>query len=965
MRLGILRRVLAVAALLMFPATAFAQEAVLTGTVSDSTGGVLPGVTITAVHEATGNRFDTVTDERGVYRIPARVGMYQVRAELQGFTTVNRTGLQLLVGQTVVVNLQMMPSSVQETVTVSGEAPLLNVATANLGGNIDPHQVQELPVQGRNWMALAMLAPGSRMNSATAVVPNGGDRNGGEQREFNFSLDGQQVSSEAGYGSQPRYSQEAIAEFQFIANQFDATMGRSTGVQVRAITRSGTNRLAGSLRGNFRDTAFNAKNPVIGKVVPINNQQIAPTIGGPILRDRLHFFAHYEYERQPQTSVWNTPYPTFNVELNGNETRKIGGLRLDYQISSDLRLMGKISEGRHWLPFGAGNNSHPAATGTTDENNREDIVQLTMVLSNRALNEISGGFTKYYFYNSNLTTWSNHWQKANGVNTGSPRITFTGFSIGGNQFFPRHGAQDIWSLRDNFTFSYEAGGRHDLKTGADALYLIDDGNNCQSCMGQIDARGGAVPANIEALFPDPFNADTWNLAGISNITRTYDVGVGNFATRDGRPKFGTWAQDDWQLSSNLTLNLGVRYELSLNGNANKYAIPGLVEEGRPNDKNNIQPRLGFAYRLNDRTVLRGGSGLYFAEPLGVETYFMSQIAKLAVIQYTNDLRPDFAANPTNGQPLPTYEQALLRFCSAPGVPAADRLTTSCGGRLRRTLTQIVAPQEYTQNLARTWQTSIGVQRQIGNVMSVQADYVYSQGRHEKDVLDNINLTYNPATGVNYPFSDITRRAFPEYAVISAYVRTAASKYHALQTAWTKRLSNHWQGSATYTLSGLWDREAQPLSGLKEVPFAVAADLGNEMTYSSSDQRHRGVFNGIWQVGRGFQVSGLVFVGVGQRAATSYGGDLRGLGANGSARLRPDGTIVPRNSFSQPARRRVDLRMQQRIPLFGRASIDGIAEVFNIFNSPNWTVTTQQSSAQFGQRTSGENRTAQLGFRLTF
>jgi hypothetical protein len=242
-----------------FPATAFAQEAVLTGTVSDSTGGVLPGVTITAVHEATGNRFDTVTDERGVYRIPARVGMYQVRAELQGFTTVNRTGLQLLVGQTVVVNLQMMPSSVQETVTVSGEAPLLNVATANLGGNIDPHQVQELPVQGRNWMALAMLAPGSRMNSATAVVPNGGDRNGGEQREFNFSLDGQQVSSEAGYGSQPRYSQEAIAEFQFIANQFDATMGRSTGVQVRAITRSGTNRLAGSLRGNFRDTAFNAK----------------------------------------------------------------------------------------------------------------------------------------------------------------------------------------------------------------------------------------------------------------------------------------------------------------------------------------------------------------------------------------------------------------------------------------------------------------------------------------------------------------------------------------------------------------------------------------------------------------------------------------------------------------------------------------------------------------------------------
>jgi hypothetical protein len=133
----------------------------------------------------------------------------------------------------------------------------------------------------------------------------------------------------------------------------------------------------------------------------------------------------------------------------------------------------------------------------------------------------------------------------------------------------------------------------------------------------------------------------------------------------------------------------------------------------------------------------------------------------------------------------------------------------------------------------------------------------------------------------------------------------------------------------------------------------------------TDQRHRAVFNGIWQVGRGFQASGLFFLGIGQRSATSYGGDLRGLGGNGSARLRPDGTIVPRNDFTQPARRRVDLRLQQRIPLGGRVSIDGIAEVFNVFNSPNWTITTQQSSAQYLQRTSGENRTAQVGFRLTF
>ena len=158
-----LRRLLLAGFVLTIPVVAFAQEAVLTGTITDSTGAVLPGVTVTVLHEASGNRFVAVTDERGVYRIPARVGAYQVAAELQGFATAQRNNIELLVGQTLVINLQMAPSGVAETVTVSGEAPLINVATSQLGGNIDPQQVQELPVQGRNWMALAMLAPGSRM----------------------------------------------------------------------------------------------------------------------------------------------------------------------------------------------------------------------------------------------------------------------------------------------------------------------------------------------------------------------------------------------------------------------------------------------------------------------------------------------------------------------------------------------------------------------------------------------------------------------------------------------------------------------------------------------------------------------------------------------------------------------------------------------------------------------------------
>ena len=962
MILSFVRRLVMVTVLVVAPVMAFAQEAVLTGTVTDSSGAVLPGVTVVAVHEATGNRFLGVTDERGIYRIPARVGAYQLTAELQGFTTVARTGIELLVGQVASVSLQMAPSSVQETVTVSAEAPLLDVATSSLGGNVDPRQVQELPVQGRNWMSLAMLAPGSRMTTPSGTTPLP-DRNQGEQREFQLSLDGQNVAGELGYGGQPRYSQDAIAEFQFISNRFDATQGRSSGVQVRAITRSGTNLLSGSVRGNFRDSRFNAKNPVLDRVVPIDNRQLAFSAGGPIRRDVVHFFGHFEYELEPRTSVWNTPFSAFNVDLAGNQTVKMGGIRLDYQLSPQMRVMGKFSEARVWQPFGAGSQNHPAETGSHSDLNREYLATATQTIGNRAVNEVKGGKTRYIFTDANLTTWSNHWQSGIGVTTGSPRITFTGFTIPGNRFFPRHGAQDIWMVRDDFSFSYDARGRHDLRAGAEYQRYIDDGNNCQSCMGIVDARNGPLPsaAQMEAWFPDPFNADTWNMAAISPLVRTYDIGIGDYTTHDVRPQIAAWFQDDWRISTALTLNLGLRYDLSMNASGNDYEIPNLHPAGQPDDTNNLQPRGGFAYQLTPGTVVRGGAGLYFGVPLSVETFWVAQINRLRVLQFTNDGRANFAADPLNGQPLPTLEQAEARFCHARNVPGCVRLAIG----------ELIAPDQYSRHLARSWQNSIGVQHQLNDVMAVEANYVYTQGRHEKDILENVNMTFNPATGANYPFSDITRRALPEYGLISMAARTGWSSYHALQTSVTRRLANRWQAAATYTLSGQWDAESRPFTGLQMVPFETSPDLGGEFTLGQTDQRHRAVFNGIWQVGRGFQVSGLYYLGVGERAQHVYGGDLRGIGGGAGAqalrrqRLRPDGTIIARNSFTQPRRQRVDLRVQQRVPIRGRVAIDGIAEVFNVFNSPNWTLNSDQANRLYNTRTAGENRTAQFGFRLTF
>jgi hypothetical protein len=960
-------RLVLLCAILALPAAAFAQESVLTGTVADSTGAVLPGVTIQAVNEASGNSFEGVTDGRGVYRVAVRVGSYRISAQLSGFSTVNRAGINLLVGETRTVNLQMAPSTLQETVTVTGEAPLIETTTSSVGGNIDPNQVSELPTNGRNWMSLTLLAPGARTSptNATAPLP---DRNGGEAREFQLNLDGQQISSELGTGNQPRFSADSISEFQYIANRFDATQGRSTGVQVNVITKSGTNQTGGLFRTNFRNTKFNAPDPVAHRVVPIDNQQFSTAIGGPIVKDRLHYFANFEYEREPKNAAWTTPYPAFNVELSGKSSKKLGGGRVDYQISPRMRLMGKASAQQGYDPFGAGSSTtHPASTIDTDEHNQEYLGQFTQVLSNRSVNEIRGGWSHYGFSNKTLVEWSKHWQ-APRVTNGYPRITFNGFAINANANAPRHRDQKVWQVRDDYTTSYEAGGHHDLKAGAEFVRHFEDSENCNNCGGAIDARGGPIPANVESLFPDPWNADTWNFAALSPITRTYTIGIGEFPLSYAQPKYAGWAQDDWRVTGKLTLNLGARYDLSLNSWANDVAVPPFYQSGRPNDTNNLQPRLGVAYQLDDRTVLRGGVGLYFADALTVDAFWPYYNAQIARIQFNNDGRADFAANPLNGQPLPTLAQAQNLFCHSTAQAAnfaAWKARNYAGAApcLLLALQEMPAPDDYMRQ-ARNFQVSAGFQRQFGTSMALEADYVHSKGTGEKDTLDNINIGYNQATGANYPYSDRSTLPYPQYGVISMIPHNTRSQTESLITSFTKRMSSHWQASATYTLSYLKDAENQPFSGLNIVPFPVAPDLGNEFTYSGSDQRHRAVASGIWEVGKGFQVSGLHYFGAGIRSNYSYGADLRGL-QGGSLRLRPDGTIVPRNGFIQPKQNKTDIRLQQRIPLGGRTSIDVIGEVFNVFNLENYTLVTQEVAANFNKPSTGQYRSAQFGFRFQF
>jgi outer membrane receptor protein involved in Fe transport len=214
--------------------------------------------------------------------------------------------------------------------------------------------------------------------------------------------------------------------------------------------------------------------------------------------------------------------------------------------------------------------------------------------------------TRLRFQERNLTSWSHHWRAAT-ASTPARRASLHRLLDCRQRQLSAVPAAGRLVRADDYNLSYDAKGRHDLKAGGEFLWDKKVSFNCANCMGIIDARGGAIPANIEALFPDPWNADTWNLAAISPIVRTYTIGVGQNKLPFDQPKTAAWVQDDWHLTTKLTLNIGARYDLIWDPFANWVALEPWMKANRPQDADNIQPRLGFAYSLNDKTVIRGGS----------------------------------------------------------------------------------------------------------------------------------------------------------------------------------------------------------------------------------------------------------------------------------------------------------------------------------------------------------------------
>jgi len=985
---------LVIAAFVALPAASHAQEATLTGTVVDSTGGVLPGVPVIAVHTATGNVFETFSDGTGIYRMLVRAGGYEVTAALPGFQTVTLTGVNVLLGAIGNNDLTLAPATLEETVTVTGEAPLIDTTASTIGASIDPEQMAELPINGRNWMDLALLTPGARRNESGGFVQN---RQGYSQT----NVDGQQVTRNyhsGGDNEQAGFSRDAIQEFQVVANRFDATVGRSAGMVVNAITKSGTNAFAGTAGGYFRHDAMNAKDNVLDRVLDYQNQQVSGTLGGPILLDRLHFFGSYEYERQPNTKSYTNKgfAKAYNRDVLETDTNKLWMLRVDFQANASTRFTARGSGAAKTFFNGGGSGNHPINHRKYMREGDQYFGTITSVLGGTSVNEIRGGVT--FYLRSDRGAHSN-WEGNNVMpypksvlDGGTPVFRFSGYTIGTT---PLGLVLDTSMLRDDFTTSYEAGGRHDVKIGIDYLHFKNNFNWCLRCTGDVDIRAkgfSVTAAQMATMFPtnNVYDMSLWsNLEQLNDGARfvRHSISDTGHTYKVRRHVFAGWYQDDWSVSDSFTLNLGLRYDWDSDGHNEQLKWLPFLPGGQPRDRNNLAPRVGFNLRLDDATVVRGGYGLYFAfapndgvqQSTGYRCFIGSDVCPRFESEFMPDGRSNFIPNWFGngahgtgelGGPRPSAQEAITKAC--------DQNNSAAGCVYRAFGQEINYPGRQTSY---AHQASIGVQRQLADLVSFEANVLMTQGRGEERSTQG-NLTYNPATGSNYRFQDIQRRSFPNFGIINFEYLDQISNYYGADFTLTKRYADNWQLTASYTASWFkdmrpermtWAIQSNGLVGRTALGFATPGDQGGEYTLAATDQRGRATVNGIWDIGRGLQLSGIYFYasGVRRQALTGRDGRNEGQRNSGEQRYRIDGTIIPRNAFSSQPIHRVDLRLQQRVPLGGSAGVDAMLEVFNLLNAKNYgSYQMREANSNYGNPEPNSNiaylpRVLQLGFRLSF
>jgi hypothetical protein len=952
---------------------AFAQvsSATLSGVIVDESKAVLPGATIMATERDTGRQYAATADQRGEYRLVNIVpGTYKVQVELAGFATTELPDLVLLVGQNATAAFTLKVATLAENVTVTSQPPLIDTQNSQVAGNVDRHQIEALPLQGRNWMTLSMLVKGITANDVSTSPGVGRDE------LFELNLDGQQVTQHLGqarYG-QPKFSQEAIAEFQIVTQLFDITEGRSTGIQVRAITKAGTNNVSGSGFGFFRDDKLNAADAVAKRVLPYSDKQVGGSLGGPILRDKVHFFGAFEHETELTTAVSQPTFLPGQVWSFPSENSYKSALgRVDYQMSTRGHISLRANHSSFENPFAAtGGNTHPSRATVQSQNSTSVLGTWSRVIGNSRASELRLGYNAFEFGNDEPSFMA-----------GVPQLSFPGVTLGAPSNQPNHFYQRQYQAHYDLSWF---GGGHNVKVGGEFFRLNDTGY--WFVVGAGNYIFNARPPDLLSRFPmDAWNNPAqWNLSGLDPYVREFDKNFNpyNWQVRMPQTQVGLWFGDTWRLAEPLTINYGVRWDADF-GLVNPPTIADstiLIDNGiqqgdfgyrqGKTDLSNVAPRVGFNYKAGGSgdLVVRGGTGLYYAFPADNITYIKELYANMVSVAILNDGQPGFFKDPLRGL---TDSQVLSGAVKLPPQ------------------TKVILDPNFKNPF--TWQYSLGFQKQVNSVTSFDSDLIGWRWSHDQRDYD-VNLFFDPATGYQ---KDPAKSGRPNaaYGPVWLTVSTGKRDYLALANSITRRLKNNLQAGATYTLMFYMHDDNLGGSGALSGPANNQFNyLDGEWARSTDFQRHTVRLHALYQLPWDVSVSGLYYFGSGNRFQTSLSQVTFGEGTNRLNLAAPiavpaagldrfdgpgviaTGAIVPRNALRGLPLHRVDLRLKKDFRIARSLKISAIGEVFNVFNHANYgTYNGVVDSPTFGQPlqvsafsgtgTAYVPRSGQLAFRVTF
>jgi hypothetical protein len=859
---------------------AFAQataSATIQGTVIDNSGAVVAGAQVAAKNKATAVSRTTTTSDQGYYQFELLpVGTYTVTITKNGFAGVAET-IEILIGQTATVNVQLKTGSISEVIEVTSEAPIVDLAKTSVSLNITPSEVEELPMVGRDVANLAYLAPGVKATDSYDPTKNRYaifSVNGSGGRNVNVTVNGVDNKDNTVGGPVMQLPLEAVQEFQISTQRFSAENGRSEGAAINMITKQGTNTYHGSVFGYFRDSRLNTdekdptgKGGTTSSHPDYNRQQFGGSIGGPFWKDKLFGFAVIEREREHQAQAEDTisfneltlakgaglaaqpsatiPRPFFEWRYNGRVDWVINSKNTAY-VSHTSQVNDSLddqSDGTGDLTNGNFTRNHVIVSNFT----------LNSILSSTAINQFTVGYQ--------------YWNNLIASNISAPLVIFPNAQFGTNTNVPQQSYQKKWQFKDDFSKTV---GRHTFKGGVDFINNPIEGGFFEFSS-TLEVDFAKNPSCILATVDD-----NTNKCGPSFFPQKFATAgaVTGMAIANGNPFFnvatkqlGFYGQDDWRVNSRLTLNLGLRWDKDFNmigGSDIKSSRTYLelvainspisnpyVSKIAKDDNKDFSPRVGFAYDLTGKGkhVVRGGFGLYFGNVFQNIPLFMEQMSNPTVFQTVLSLTTPSDPVPGTGKNLGQWQYGVDPLPTIP--PPSTQLATGSIGRLMDPNYRNPVTEEF--NGGYSWA--------LNSNTAFEAEYTHVLGLHENKTINiDQRVPVNGACCSRPLDAAFAAAGQPRLNSVRNEESIGRSHYDGVNFSFRQRMSHRFQLSANYTLAWAYSYGGGAGSFRNYPKLSTNPFASYEWGPSPNDERHHVTLSGIIDLAKGFQLSPIMQFG---------------------------------------------------------------------------------------------------------